>query len=1044
MKIKSVKITGFRAFEKEENSTFDFTKNGETMNFASIYAPNGFGKTSFYDAVEWGITHKIQRFDKMVDFDKVRKDNDAPLLLNKASENGKVIVETSEDSFENRINLRKKYNYKEKGANEFFKDQILTQDLIDTFLKEEKAEDRYAKFLSIDNDLKKHDSAYKKIIHLLKYIREERKDLIGEKREEEKKLQGEIDFEQEFKKFDEINEVISLLKNENENLNLIDQITFNQTSYDNLSTTIEVRLSSLKAELTKANLRLETISLARDGEESEDEKLKGGVLFYLENKSKINKLDNEIKELEQIVKWFEKKEKLTNEFNDTNENLRIQQEKLERALKIERHFESFINIQKEIDSLNKNLKEFKGALLKAESDKQNAEKENNNTLTKLNEIKTLQRKNRSKLNNIPAQQKQIKTTSETILKTQKQIENISKSIQDYETKKNELKSILDEFKYYENKLEVDIEILLEFKLFEEYKELITNYILKEKKIQKLKKDLNEIQLKINNQSQLNKELNEFVNSGLELVNSSKKTDCPLCNYNYSSFEELSKNILSNKLLDNQSKVYLKEKSDKESEINNLKSLLIAEKENIEKHFSTLKEPYLIDYKNTRNRIEKLNSEKNTNLEKLKNNQSVLNDLNLILGNLKSFDELSIKIKNDLSEKDKKLKEFSNKLKINETLFKEKEASIKSIKEKIKISERELLKHESSNDYKEIKDYFISELNSNSYEKSILSKYISSKQLIINDKKKQKESLIKLLDELKKKLSNYTLPKDEYVKKIVEVNNVKNLTLRIYESYENYIQSEFDLILKDKDKSQIEKAFANLIDTQKKVVKQIETIIQKYKTVSILNDACIKATESKKIQNNIEEIDKNLKDLIKSEKVLNTEKINLKSHLKTSIEAYFYTPLINAIYRKIDPHPDYKEIEFECDFSKEKPRLQIYTTALDEDGIIGKSVPSLYFSTAQINILSLSIFLARALKTKNPKTGASVDCIFIDDPIQSMDSINILSFIDLFRGLTLSLNKQLIVSTHEENFHLLLQKKMPSELFKSKFIEFETFGKVKVD
>jgi exonuclease SbcC len=60
----------------------------------------------------------------------------------------------------------------------------------------------------------------------------------------------------------------------------------------------------------------------------------------------------------------------------------------------------------------------------------------------------------------------------------------------------------------------------------------------------------------------------------------------------------------------------------------------------------------------------------------------------------------------------------------------------------------------------------------------------------------------------------------------------------------------------------------------------------------------------------------------------------------------------------------------------------------------------------------------------------------------MDSINILSFIDLFRGITLSLDKQLIVSTHEENFHLLLQKKIPSELFKSKFIEFETFGKIR--
>ena len=109
MKIKSVKITGFRAFEKEEDSTFDFTKNGEIMNFASIYAPNGFGKTSFYDALEWGVTNKIQRFDRMVDFEKVRKDNDAPLLLNKASLAGKVVVEATSQNFESVINKKKVY-----------------------------------------------------------------------------------------------------------------------------------------------------------------------------------------------------------------------------------------------------------------------------------------------------------------------------------------------------------------------------------------------------------------------------------------------------------------------------------------------------------------------------------------------------------------------------------------------------------------------------------------------------------------------------------------------------------------------------------------------------------------------------------------------------------------------------------------------------------------------------------------------------------------------------------------------------------------------
>ena len=86
----------------------------------------------------------------MVDFEKIRKDNDAPLLLNKSSLSGKVIVETNSQRFENIINKKKVYKYNEKPANEYFQNQILTQDLIDAFLKEERAEDRYIKFLEID------------------------------------------------------------------------------------------------------------------------------------------------------------------------------------------------------------------------------------------------------------------------------------------------------------------------------------------------------------------------------------------------------------------------------------------------------------------------------------------------------------------------------------------------------------------------------------------------------------------------------------------------------------------------------------------------------------------------------------------------------------------------------------------------------------------------------------------------------------------------------------------------------------------------------
>ena len=62
MKINKVEIQAFRAYKTKENGTFDFTsEDNKPANFVAIYAPNGFGKSSFYDAVEWAITNNIER-----------------------------------------------------------------------------------------------------------------------------------------------------------------------------------------------------------------------------------------------------------------------------------------------------------------------------------------------------------------------------------------------------------------------------------------------------------------------------------------------------------------------------------------------------------------------------------------------------------------------------------------------------------------------------------------------------------------------------------------------------------------------------------------------------------------------------------------------------------------------------------------------------------------------------------------------------------------------------------------------------------------------
>ena len=170
--------------------------------------------------------------------------------------------------------------------------------------------------------------------------------------------------------------------------------------------------------------------------------------------------------------------------------------------------------------------------------------------------------------------------------------------------------------------------------------------------------------------------------------------------------------------------------------------------------------------------------------------------------------------------------------------------------------------------------------------------------------------------------------------------------------------------------------------------------------------------------------------------LKTEIERTKNHLDKRIKDFFYEDLINEIYGKIDPHPSFKNVKFIATFTGDRPSLDIYVKSGIEDDDKDSLIPNLYFSTAQINILSLSIFLASALNSK------TYDCIFIDDPIQSMDSINVLSTIDLLRSIVVNNKKQIILSTHDENFYNLLKMKIPPTLFKSKFLELESFGKLK--
>ena len=811
-----------------------------------------------------------------------------------------------------------------------------------------------------------------------------------------------------------------------------------------MSRNVRIRLLTLEEEFTKVGLQIDNIRLAKDGEENGDNKLKGGVLEYIDSRNRLENFDNQIKELNRIISLIESRDKAQRGVENTDKNLSEHRSRLEEILNIEKKIEEYLILQKVIEEQEKRIGEFKNENGVKESEKSFIEEETNLLKSKNDQLQESLKQNQIKLEQIPNQKAKLDQLSKSHQFIKKSIEDLSKSIEDKEPKLIELKKILELFGYYETKIDEDLELLAEFSHFTKHQDLIRQQLDIKIKIEISKKQLAETQSKINNQNQFNNELKEYVNRGLEIISQTHTSDCPLCNHQYNSFEELSNNIVENKFFDNQLKENLEKKISIETEINELNVKILSGIENIKKSFALLKQPFSIDYDTLRKEIGKLNLLREEKKQELKNNIESTNEILVFLGNEQTLDELTKTIQEEISKIQLGINHNTKLINTNNKKKNDLVVIINGNNDNIKRLNGNIEVQQKSEDYIIVIDYFNLVLNHNQVDKAILLKAKSEIEKIISEFITEKKKYEDSLNHLNIELSNHNLSKQEYGNRIQQVNDAKNLILRVYESYESFIKSEFKIELTDKDKSQIEKEFFDLIEKQKQTQKIIEDKIEKYKIIEILKDDCLNVTVSQKIQDKIKKNLEGLKKLDNAEGQLNIEKDNLIEYLTKTIDEFFYTELINKIYKKIDPHPDYQAIEFKCEFADAKPRLQIYTTKVNDKGEVERSVPALYFSTAQVNILSLSIFLARALKTKNPETKEAVDCIFIDDPIQSMDSINILSFIDLFRGITLSLGKQLIVSTHEENFHLLLQKKIPNELFKSKFIEFETFGKLKPD
>lgn len=160
----------------------------------------------------------------------------------------------------------------------------------------------------------------------------------------------------------------------------------------------------------------------------------------------------------------------------------------------------------------------------------------------------------------------------------------------------------------------------------------------------------------------------------------------------------------------------------------------------------------------------------------------------------------------------------------------------------------------------------------------------------------------------------------------------------------------------------------------------------------------------------------------------------KGYLEEYIANTLGGATIAHIYEKLEPHKRYRQLHYKISINKDrKPELNIKALNGEQDGII----PELFFSTAQLNAVALSIFLGGALTIQNP----ALHTIFIDDPIGHFDDLNVLSFIDVLRTIISQTGWQVVISTHEENFYEIMKIKLNPKYYNSKFLLFKDEGTV---
>jgi len=1046
-KIKSIQISDFRIYNGTQEFSFD--NAGQISNLMIIYAPNGFGKTSFFDAVEWCYASTIRRFESEVLGQEIaRRDyssGDKILLTNRKSfkngKSGNVTILTSDDKVIKRDaterkanNMDFKYDYRtistlssdfsDQVLTRLVKTNILTQDQIDEFLRYTKADERFFQLQSFWPEGESAVLILQKIDSYLNMLSKEKQDIKTSITEAQQKIK-------EYLNADE--QIVSL------NASIDELIAKSATGFklEPLTTNVNAQtyrsiLDTTQTFIERAKLSLKNV----DREISDLNRLTEEFLNFrkaVELKPilevELNKLAALTKHFTDLKAFIASKKNAENSvavLNDVKQKLRRLIDLIQPVSELYKYISAQRKIAEghraNINTYLANIREFQNSRTRLESTLKDWDKEDENLLrslvawdTELREYKywtTEQQRGTKKL-----KESQILLNEKDAAVNNKI--NRRQSLHEIQATHN-----------YHNLSDIDKQNISEqLKVRDQQTELITRN----------QETLRKIQDQIDTTLSLEETFDKILTWGEQYIASTDANHCPLCATEFQDVNTLLEKVEQQRSGRNNTKA-LKEQLDvTKAEVHGCLNQLEVTNRAIEDHIKSLTETCDTE-------ISTLQMQRNLLASEIADNQRVLENAtrsaSLHLSNLQleftsTANEIQIDFDQIKKAKEARLTELRLRLGRLTNVILGKKELISASENKVSILRNQIAAAENNVDIARadrriedaeniMKELEISGDNFN--QEALESRYagLSAQQ---NELLQQIRQTQEDIDATQQQFTRYSLKVAEAELPGLRVAKQEELT-----DCQNVIRTYTDLF----------KPLSNNEEpTNDYLTEALRTRNEKLKLVanelSGLEDLFIRlqVIEKNVVKNALEkQLGELATQLVSTENAFSKVRAarhTAEQYINGEINKYFNQDIINQIYSRIEPHPDLNQIKINPKVTDKGPILDIKAISSEEE-----LDPSLYLSAGQLNVLSLSIFLAKAFETRSDE----IETIFMDDPIQNLSDINVLSFIDLIRTMITKYNRQIVISSHDEKFYKLMRNKMPSDAFNVRYYQIESFGKAK--